>query len=458
METQPTAPETTAPQTILVVDDTPTNIQVLFDLLDASGYRVAIAKSGEIALKRLQASTPDLILLDVMMPGIDGFETCQRIKAMPQSQDVPVIFMTALSDTLDKVKGLQLGAVDYITKPIHHEEVLARIKVHLQLRQLAQTLEERVAARTADLELALTQVKQAQLQLVQSEKMSSLGQLVAGVAHEINNPINFIYGNLQPAEEYMDDLLTLVASYQTHVPTPPEPVAEVIEEIDLSFLQVDLPRLISSMKLGADRIRQIVLSLRNFSRLDESEVKAVDIHDGIDSTLLILQHRLRLRNDSGLTVTVNKAYGDLPLVECHASQLNQVFMNLLSNAIDALEEQDWSETEGSHAPTIHIQTRCLDCDRIAIHIADNGPGISAAAQAQLFDPFFTTKTIGKGTGLGLSISHQLIVEKHQGQLRCQSTPGQGAEFIVELPCTAPATARTTDASQDHPALTIGRGA
>ncbi|WP_008319041.1 sensor histidine kinase [Leptolyngbya sp. PCC 6406] len=431
METNPT------PQTILVVDDTPTNIQVLFDLLDASGYRVAIAKSGEIALKRLQSSIPDLILLDVMMPGIDGFETCQRIKAAAHTCDIPIIFMTALSDTLDKVKGLKLGAVDYITKPIQHEEVLARIKVHLQLRHLTQSLESQVASRTTDLQSALDQLQQTQLQLVQNEKMSSLGQLVAGVAHEINNPINFIYGNLQPAEDYIRDLLALVESYQTHVPNPPEAVATLAEDMDLDFLQTDLPRLIDSMKLGANRIRQIVLSLRNFSRLDESEVKAVDLHEGIDSTLLILHHRFKHKEGNAPAIEVIKNYGDLPLVECHASQLNQVFMNLISNAIDALEDRAKAEATAFSSPNappmIRIQTQPLDRDRVAIHIADNGPGIPESVQGQLFNAFFTTKGVGKGTGLGLSISYQLVVEKHQGRLFCRSTPGQGAEFVIELP-------------------------
>lgn len=421
----------TMPQTILVVDDTPTNIQVLFDLLDASGYRVAIAKSGEIALKRLESSLPDLILLDVMMPGIDGFETCQRIKANDATRDIPVIFMTALSDTVDKVKGLQMGAVDYITKPIQHEEVLARINVHLQLRHLNQTLEAQVEARTAELQDALSRVKQAQIQLVQNEKMSSLGQLVAGVAHEINNPINFIYGNLQPASNYMQDLLALVEQYQAHVPNPPAPVQECIEEIDLAFLQSDLPQLIESMKLGADRIRQIVLSLRNFSRLDESAIKSVNIHEGIDSTLLILQHRLKQHDAARPPIQIVKTYGDLPLVECYASQLNQVFMNLLSNAIDALEDQP--HRDHLVAPAIQIKTNRVNEDWVAIHIADNGPGIPEHLRDRVFDAFFTTKTIGKGTGLGLSISQQIIIDRHQGRMRCHSAPGQGTEFIIELP-------------------------
>ncbi|RZM78023.1 response regulator [Leptolyngbya iicbica LK] len=421
-------------QTILVVDDTPTNIQVLFDLLDASGYRVAIAKSGEIALQRLENSLPDLILLDVMMPGIDGFETCRRLKAAVATQDIPVIFMTALSDTVDKVKGLQLGAVDYITKPIQHEEVLARINVHLQLRQLNQTLEAQVETRTAELRQALETVKQTQIQLVQSEKMSSLGQLVAGIAHEINNPINFIYGNLKPAEEYMRDLLGLIECIQTEVPELPEAVQKYVEDVDLEFLQADLPRLINSMKLGADRIRQIVLSLRNFSRLDEADFKAVDIHEGIDSTLLILQHRLK-STDTLPAVKIIKDYGDLPLVECYASQLNQVFMNLLSNALDALEEHSERQRAAGQAfiPKIQIKTQDLGDGQVAIHIVDNGGGMSEEVRSKIFNDFFTTKEIGKGTGLGLPICRQLVVEKHQGQLHCESHLGSETEFIITIP-------------------------
>ncbi len=420
--------------TILVVDDTPTNIQVLFDLLDKSGYQVAIAKSGEAALKCLQRHVPDLILLDVMMPGgMDGFETCRQIKAMPGTGDIPIIFMTALSDPVNRIKGLHLGAVDYITKPIQHEEVLARMNVHLQLHHLKKNLEQQVASRTAALHQALEDLKNTQVQLVHGEKMSSLGQLVAGIAHEINNPVNFIYGNLKPAQDYIHDLLELVDLLRAENPHLSAQLRDRIEEMDLDFLRTDLPRLLQSMTVGTQRIRDLVLSLRNFSRLDESETKAVDIHEGLESTLLILHNRFKAKAGT-VEFTIEKDYGNLPLVECYPSQLNQVFMNILSNSLDALDEAIARHLlPPDHPPQIRLQTSRIGSDRICIVIADNGPGIDEAIQSKIFDAFFTTKPINKGTGLGLSISYQIIVDKHHGQLRCYSTPGQGTTMEIELP-------------------------
>lgn len=320
-----------------------------------------------------------------------------------------------------------------------------------QLKKSNELLEQRVAERTAELLDTLEQLQQSQLRLVQNEKMSALGSLVAGVAHEINNPISFIYGNVNHTHQYTQDVLALLQLYQKHYPSPVEEVRQFAEDIDVEFVAQDLPKTLSSMRIGADRIRQIVLSLRNFSRLDHAEMKPVDIHEGIDSTLLILQHRLK-GSDSYPGVEVIKHYGDLPLVECYAGQLNQVFMNILSNALDALEESfhsssrteqeaDVSESNSQTPLTITIQTSVIDTHSVQIAISDNGSGIPETIKHQIFDPFFTTKPVGKGTGMGMSISYQIITEKHQGALWCESTLGQGTTFYIKIPMQ-PAIAHT----------------
>jgi PAS domain S-box-containing protein len=345
--------------------------------------------------------------------------------------------------------------------------------------------------KATQLQQTLHKLQRTQAQLIQSEKMSSLGQLVAGVAHEINNPVNFIYGNLIHAQGYFQELLGLVALYRAAYPHPPGMIQEYVEAIDLDFLMTDLTQLQESMKIGAERIREIVRSLRTFSRLDESESKQVDIHSGIESTLMILQNRLKGKPGCP-AICVIKEYGNLPLVECYPGQLNQVFMNLLTNAIDAVEEKSrrqsldarstQEETVTHPPPTITITTGIVENDQqgdrnlseqerreaegdtgcspanyfaspltssrnlrssvhfptispthVFIRIADNGIGITQKTQQQLFDPFFTTKAVGKGTGLGLAISYQIIVEKHGGDLRCNSEPGQGAEFVIIIP-------------------------
>ncbi|BAY06958.1 multi-sensor signal transduction multi-kinase [Calothrix sp. NIES-2098] len=311
-------------------------------------------------------------------------------------------------------------------------------QANTQLAEYSHTLEEKVAERTSQLnaktqqlEEAFKNLKTAQAQLIQNEKMSSLGQLVAGIAHEINNPISFIYGNLTPANEYIDNLMSVLKSYRQHYPKPTPELQAEIAKFELDFITEDLPKLLNSMQVGAERIRDIVMSLRNFSRLDEAEIKAVDIHEGIDSTLMILQNLLQAKPERP-EIFVIKEYSKLPAIECYAGQLNQVFLNLIMNAIDALED---SVIQGKTAEKLQIciRTEICNANQIKICIADNGIGIGDSTKPYVFDPFFTTKKVGQGTGLGLSISYQIIVDKHQGQLECQSIPGEGAEFIITLP-------------------------
>jgi len=311
------------------------------------------------------------------------------------------------------------------------EDITDRKQAEVALRRS----EARFREQAAQLESALHQLQRTQDSLAKTEKMSSLGELVAGVAHEIKNPVSFVCGNITHAIDYVQDLLYLISLYQQHYPRPVEAIAQASEEMDLEFAISDLPRTLESMQVGADRIHQIVLSLRNFSHNDETLKRPVDIHQGIDSTLLILQNRLKLTSGHR-EIEICKEYGDLPLVECYGGQMNQVFMNILSNAIDALEEAQDKNDVQCPSPQINIGTRVVDGHSVLISIADNGPGIPPAVSQRLFDPFFTTKPVGKGTGMGLSISYEIVTKKHGGKLSCISAPGQGASFAIAIPIKA----------------------
>ncbi|MHC5672137.1 ATP-binding protein [Nostoc sp.] len=391
------------------------------------------------------------------------------LEMLPLSEDMLIVNATqaslerapeiAYEPILVKTTSGKYKLVDF------HELLLAHSQIHvLTLVELQQVEEQSRVAKTGFRDL-----QQNYMRLVQSEKMAALGQLVAGIAHEINNPINFIGGNIVYAIQYSQNLLNLIRLYQQYYPKPEAEIETAIAQIELDFLTTDLPRLLTSMEVGTERIKQIILSLRNFSRLDEPDKKLVDIHEGIDSTLVILQSRLQ-NHQIGESINIIKEYGELPQVECYAGLLNQVFMNILANAIDAIQEslvsqhgllpsrsvsKSWGDAKSDggfpHDVTgepvkvishpswqkdkakICIHTELTDEKQVIIRISDNGPGIPESIQKQLFNPFFTTKPVGKGTGLGLSISYQIVVEKHGGQLQCISSVGKGTEFIIKIP-------------------------
>ncbi|MGJ5628026.1 sensor histidine kinase [Nostoc sp. CALU 1950] len=410
---------------LLIVDDNPTNLSVLCEALSIEGFRFRVAVDGETAIALAERNRPELILLDVQMPGIDGFETCRRLKANPVTQNIPIIFTTALADTESKTKGFSLGAVDYIPKPFAQEEVIARVRVHLQVKHLTESLEQQVSDRTAALQ-------QIQVQLVQQEKLSTLGELIAGVAHEINNPLSFITSNIPPLEEYFAGISKIIQLYQQDYPNPTAKISTAIDELDLEFILEDITKILNSLKLGSERIQNLSTSLRNFYRSDSDEKLLADLHQGLDSTLMILQHRLKGNGDRP-AIEVIKSYGTLPEINCYLGQMNQVFMNILANAIDALDEALILGKISDQIPQIQITTEVDSEQWIVIRIADNGTGIPESVKQRLFEPLFTTKPVGKGTGLGLSIAHQIVLEKHNGTLEVNSQMGMGTEFTIRIP-------------------------
>ena len=426
---------------ILAIDDTPANLEVITETLSSAGYAIAAATSGKRALKRLQTYIPDLILLDVKMPEIDGFEICRQIKENPNTAGIPIIFITALSDSESITKGFSLGAVDYITKPFQELELLARVQTHLKLRSLNESLEKQVAERTRDLERtmgqlqeALTQVKTSQLQLIQKEKMAALGNTIAGVAHEINNPLGFLSGSINITNEHFQGLVRHLQLYQQCYPEPEIDILDHAKKLDLPFVLQDVPDLLETMKYGIDRLKDISNSLRIFSRIDADLQFGVNLHEGLESTLLILKYRLQA-NQFRPAIQVVREYRNLPEISCFLGQINQVFTNILANAIDMFDEmaeQKSHDRVAENPPKITIRTFSLG-DRVRIEIQDNGTGMQESVKAQIFDASFTTKAAGKGTGLGLAIARQIIAEKHGGEITCDSTLGQGTTFSIVLP-------------------------
>ncbi|WP_392531508.1 AAA family ATPase [Nostoc sp. C117] len=431
-----------------------------------------------IALINYVKRTKEIFVTDDAMSvaflAVDSYIICEEPKSLfsipiiNQGKFIGILYLennlTTGAFTRDRVEILKLlttQAAISLENAILYKN-LAEAKEDLE--KYNHNLEQKVKERTQELndknerlQQAIQELKRTQSQLIQSEKMSSLGQMVAGIAHEINNPINFIHGNIAHASEYVQDVLDLIAVYQQEYPDSSPLIEKKLEEIDIDFIVKDLPKTLDSMKVGSSRIRNIVLGLRNFSRLDESDMKPVDIHEGIDNTLMILQHRLKrtsidtkqVRDRNFREIKIIKEYGNIPEVTCYAGQLNQVFMNVLNNAIDALEESFVNDKEinssrglqtseilekiKNEQGEIRIFTQITDSNMVMIRIADNGSGMTENVRHKIFDPFFTTKLVGSGTGLGLSISYQIIVEKHKGSLTCNSTLGEGTEFLIEIP-------------------------
>ncbi len=384
-------------------------------------FELLFTSNGQEALEILTSDRSiAMVVTDINMPEMDGLTLLTKIAEIDPT--IKTVVMSAYSDLKNIRTAMHCGAFDFITKPIDFEDLV--ITITRTLKQVQQVREN------------LNKLQQAQVLLIQSEKMSTLGQLVAGVAHEINNPIGFLAGNIEQANDGINDLINHLQLYQEKFPHPGTDIEENAKEIDLEYLVEDLPEMLSSMKVGAERIRNISNSLRTFYRGDTGDKILANIHEGIDSTITILQHRLKANNERPAIETI-KDYGDIPPVKCYLGKLNQVFMNILVNAIDSIEEsnQGKSYTDIETAPNIiSIKTELsADEQSVIIKIKDNGKGISDEISSKIFEHFFTTKAVGKGTGLGLSISRQIVEETHGGSITCSSTEGEGSEFAIAIP-------------------------
>ena len=424
---------------ILVVDDDPGNLDMLGSLLQAH-HDVLAAPSGERALQiAAGVPKPDLILLDVLMPGMDGYDVLAHLRENPVTHDIPVIFVTGLDSIEDEKKGLELGAVDYITKPYRPPIILARVKAQLELKRARDWLANQNVYLEAELARRLKENQQVEMQLIQSEKLASLGQLAAGMAHEINNPVGFVTSNLGSLDYYLRDIFALLDAYEaleescTANEAALAKMRELKQQKKTGFLRTNITELIAESQEGLARVTRIVSDLKSFSRAESNDWQWADLRNGLDSTLNIVWNEIKYH------CTLNKDYGDIPEVRCVPSQINQVFLNLLVNAAQAIPQKG----------EITLRTGQVG-DEVFVAIADTGIGIPAENLARLFEPFFTTKPVGKGTGLGLSIAYG-IVHKHGGRIEVASTLGKGTTFTVWLPVNGEASKEGRAANATNPA-------
>ena len=425
---------------ILIVDDTINNVKLLSDMLSQAGFSVRKAISGSMALMAVQANKPDLVLLDINMPEMNGYEVCRRLKQSSETHEIPVVFLSASDMTADKVRAFDTGGADYITKPFHSEEVIARIQRQLLLSRLKLELK----AKNQELESALTQLQKTQVELVQKQKMLGLSQLIAGMSHEFNNPLSFIVGNLKPAQQYFSDLADVLNLYRQRYPEPGAEIEAAIADLELDFITADFTNMMQSIETGTSRIHDIVQALQVFSLQGESGFKTIQLHATLDSLLVLLRSRLR-DQEPRPSIQIRCNYdSNLPAVTCDAGLISQALLHLLNNAIDAIDAR-WAKLSASTreameaeptakpTPEIAITTSVPKPGWVAIAIQDNGIGIAEEIQARIYDPFFTTKVIGQGNGLGLSMSYQIIVNQHGGHLTFISAPAAGTTFTLQIP-------------------------
>jgi two-component system, NtrC family, sensor kinase len=407
---------------ILTIADA-AGVEAVQELLEREGHEVAVALDGKEGLDLARQLSPDLIICDGTVPQIGWWSVSHLIKADRELATVYFILLTT-PDRLDEGAELDESIDDFVFKPIVRQEFLGRVRAGLRSRALRFNLER------SQQELQLSRER-----MLQSEKMSNLGNLVSGIAHEINNPITFIYSNLTHVQTYAADLIELLRLYQKQLVNPSPNILQKQQDMDVEFVLEDLLKIVSSMRTGSDRIRQIILSVQDFSRSDRSGWQLFDISDGLENTLLLLQHRLPAR-EGRRDIKVVKEYGNLPQIECYAGQLNQAFLNIINYAIDTLEEssQEFDRSESiNFRPAIWIRTQIVEGRQISIEIADNGIAMSEAVKAQIFDPFFIAQPGGEGSGLGLAVSYHIVVDQHKGELKCFSEPGKGNEFKLTIP-------------------------